>query len=505
MKTTLLYKDRLKNPLIQGTLMLTLTGLLTRFMGFFYKIYLSNLIGEVNLGLYHLIFPVFIICETIYGSGIQTTISKLTAQDRDCNSGKILKTGLIIGCTLAFSLSFLVFHFSGEIALNFLKEPMAASSLKILSILFPFCCTASCINGYYYGKKKTLVPATTQMVEQLFRVVAVFMLTTVFWNPKSKVSCEIAVWGLVVGEIASCLYNLFFICRKGNAPCFKCASVKESKYYFQFLKIAGPLTLTRLSLNILVAAESILIPTMLRKNGMSPEDSLAILGTLTGMALPFILFPSALSNSLAVMLLPSISEAESLNKNSYIHNACTKSIHYCLITGIFFCGIFLAFGDSFGNIFFHNSRSGSFMKILSWLCPFLYLSSTMSSILNGLGKTGRTFFNTAAGLLLRILFLLFSVPKSGIYGYLIGLLVSQLTITLLHFLSVKQFADFSFNAVKSLVKPGLCALLSILLVIMSNRYTEPLGMSNLLSLIVSLGIYSLAFIILYLLPVPHGN
>jgi len=64
-----------KNTIIKGTLILTFAGLLTRLIGFFYRIFLSKALGAETLGLYQLIFPVYGICFTIYASGIQTAIS----------------------------------------------------------------------------------------------------------------------------------------------------------------------------------------------------------------------------------------------------------------------------------------------------------------------------------------------------------------------------------------------------------------------------------------------
>lgn len=69
------------------------------------------------------------------------------------------------------------------------------------------------------------------------------------------------------------------------------------------------------------------------------------------------------------------------------------------------------------------------MTILAWICPFLYLNTTLNSVLNGLGLTHITFFNGIASLFLRIGFIYFFVPKAGIYGYLLGLLASQLFMT----------------------------------------------------------------------------
>ena len=49
----------MKQNFISGTLLLTLTGILSRIIGFYYKIFLSRRIGAEGLGIYQLIFPVF--------------------------------------------------------------------------------------------------------------------------------------------------------------------------------------------------------------------------------------------------------------------------------------------------------------------------------------------------------------------------------------------------------------------------------------------------------------
>ena len=68
-----------QSKLIKGTLILTIAGIISRLIGFAYKIYLADILGSKFLGLYQLIFPVYGICFTIYGAGIQTAISQLIA------------------------------------------------------------------------------------------------------------------------------------------------------------------------------------------------------------------------------------------------------------------------------------------------------------------------------------------------------------------------------------------------------------------------------------------
>ena len=68
-----------KHPLITGTVILTLTGLITRVMGFFYRIFLSHTIGAEGVGIYQLIFPVYALCFSFAVAGIQTGISRCCA------------------------------------------------------------------------------------------------------------------------------------------------------------------------------------------------------------------------------------------------------------------------------------------------------------------------------------------------------------------------------------------------------------------------------------------
>ena len=49
----------MKDQLLKGTMILTIAGFATRVIGFCYRIFLAGELGEVNLGIYQLIFPVY--------------------------------------------------------------------------------------------------------------------------------------------------------------------------------------------------------------------------------------------------------------------------------------------------------------------------------------------------------------------------------------------------------------------------------------------------------------
>ena len=69
-----------KKTIFTGTLILTLSGFLSRILGFYNRIFLSNLIGARELGIYQLIFPVYMLCFTLVCHGFETGISNLTSR-----------------------------------------------------------------------------------------------------------------------------------------------------------------------------------------------------------------------------------------------------------------------------------------------------------------------------------------------------------------------------------------------------------------------------------------
>lgn len=475
--------------IVKGTLILTLAGFATRFIGFFYRIFLSNAMGAELLGIYQLIFPVYSICYTVFAMGIQTSISRLVAAEigkrNPKNVYKILRVGIILSLSLAVLLAILLYQNAELVAYRFVLEARSTESLRILAFAFPFCGITACINGYYYGLKKAGVPALTQLVEQMIRVAAVYAMAAYLGNGDMKVTCENAVFGLVIGELASCIYNIssMFLTKSPAemillGPDLNAKPNQNRVILKDLLALSVPLSANRLLLSILHSIEAIMIPTMLRRYGLSSQEALSAFGVLNGMSIPFIMFPTALTNALAVLLLPTISEAQAIGNDKLIGRTTAISIKYSLIIGIISTGLFIIFGRDLGYAVFHNKDAGAYLVILAWLCPFLYLTTTLSSIINGLGKATITFVNSVIGTLCKILLIVLLIPIKGITGYLIALLIGQLIVTALDTIAVIRYVRFDLDSVNSIVKPGIVVAFTGYLVKVSYDYIKKMTHFN---------------------------
>ena len=453
------------HPLITGTAILTLTGLVSRFIGFFYRIFLSNVFGAEGMGIYQLISPVLALSFSLTVSGIQTAISKYVANEtstRDYkNSFRTLWAGFLLAMALSIACALTIYLYADQIAVTFLLEERTAPLLRIIALSIPMASVHSCINGYFYGIRKTAIPAFSQLAEQVCRVGSVYLIYFVCRKHGFVPTISFAVTGLVIGESASMIVSVVAILARahhvfpnsksagrsffhqhrptpvsGNArrqaslPLSAVISVYR-RITGQLLRLAVPLSANRLILNLLQSVEAIYIPNRLMAYGLDNADALGVYGVLTGMSLPLILFPSAITNSISVLLLPIVSEADANGNQAALKRAILTSIRSCLLLGFACTAMFLLFGRTAGRLLYGSELAGSFILTLSFLCPFMYIASMLNSILNGIGKTIQTFLFSVISLLLRLLFVFFAIPRFGIQGYLWGMLASQMLQTLL--------------------------------------------------------------------------
>lgn len=417
---------------------MTGAGFISRILGFFYRIFLSQTIGASGLGLYQLIFPVFTLCLAIAASGIQTSISRYVAIDiSKGRQGHLhLWTGIGISGSLSVILMLLLQTYAPVIASDILKEPRTEPLLQVLAFAFFPACIHACFNGYYYGKKESVVPSVCQITEQLVRIASTLIFYQILLEKGQQLQPIHAVWGLVLSELAGLLLNTTIYLWKNGYIFIKLRQhlhgiTLSTMPFYPLVSMAFPLTLNHVLMTLSHSLENLLIPQQLIVYGYSSDEALAHFGVLTGMALSVIFFPSALTNSLSVLLLPRISEAKASNNHCLVMDTIKGALGCGITLGSLCTFIFLLSGQWLGNYLFEEPLAGFYIQILSILCPFLYSASLLSSIVTGLGFATLTLICNLCGCAVRIIAIWFFLPIYGMYAYILATIASYILITLL--------------------------------------------------------------------------
>lgn len=436
-------KALIKSPIIMGTLFLTLSGFITKLIGFFYRIFLSRIFQEEGLGIIGLVSPVMVLAHSICSAGIQNAITRFVAAskgEKEREGLGYLIVGIFISVTLSLFTTWLVFTNANDIALHIIGEIRCVPLLRISALSFPLATVHCCINGYFYGKKRAAVPAISMLVEQLTRVFCVYLLYQLSLKLGANVSISFVCIGMLAGEFSSAVFSCIFLAlspsdkRKASMSAAMCSNI---------IALAFPISLNRVCISLISTIETLQIPKQLINSGLSSSDALSVYGVFSGMAFPLIMFPSALTGAVSSLLLPSVSEAQVLGNDRRIKKLICITAAFCFALGIGCMMFFWIFADLLGKYLFASPIAASQIRALSFVCPFLYISGALCSILHGLGKTGVTFIFNLSSILLRLVFVFAAIPVLGFSGYIYGILFSQIFFDLLIVLALRKYIIYN--------------------------------------------------------------
>ena len=432
-----------KHAILKGTFILTATGFLSRLIGFFFRIFLSHNFGEEQMGLYQLIFPIYALCYSLSCAGMETALCRSVAKKMSRGNKReaniLLYQSICITVLTSIILSFILAETATSLSIHVLGDLRCELLLQVLAFILPFSAIHSCICGYYLGLKQTKIPAASQLVEQVARVGSVYLIYELIKANGENPSVWVAVLGLVIGEAVASIYCIRYFTSRSHTRCSIFCLIRERALGKELFRLSLPLTSTRVLTNLLQSVETISIPLVLQQYGLTGKEALETYGVLTGMAFPCIFFPTAITNSVSTMLLPTVAEIESESNLERLKSLIRKVIYFGFGLGSL-CGVlFLFFGSWIGKLLFSSTLAGNFLQTLAWICPFMYMNSTLISILNGLGKAHLSFGIHMCGLILRILGVFVGISMWGMYGYLNGLLISQLVISFLCIIALRWY------------------------------------------------------------------
>ncbi len=434
-----------KTIFIKNAVILTLSSLLLRFAGIIFKVYITRLIGSEGVGLYQLIFSFYMLASTFATSGISTAVTRLITEEIALGSKKgtlrIFSRSVQLTLGVALVSVGLVFFGAEFIASEIIGDMRALPAIKILSLSLPFMGVSSCIRGYFIARRNVSPNALTQIFEQGVRIASVMLLVKRFIGRGLAAACTAVLLGDTIAEALSCLvlYLCFLWSKKGlnslngrKNPPF--GVIKE------LTRIALPITSGRYLNTALRTAENVLVPKNLSRYPHSVANALSQFGMIKGMALPILLFPSTLLNSVSTLLIPEMSEAVAKNMQSTIKRLTVKVLRLTSVMALIFGVVFFFAGKKIGILIYNSQDVGSLLVALSPIVPFMYLDSVSDGILKGLDQQSFTFRTAISDSTLRIILILCLLPISGMKGF-IGIMYFSNFLTC--FLNVKRLCKVS--------------------------------------------------------------
>lgn len=444
--------------IFRAVAVVTIFSVITRALGFVFRIYLSRKLGAEGLGLFQMASSVLGIFLTLISSGIPLTTAKFVSKYETTNNLKKRNQAVTSALVIALSISVLssVILLISKNLFNFVLTDSRAT--EILIILIPsitFSAVYSVFRGALWGKSDYFNCGLTELLEQIIR----FALTLIFLSNITDY--------FVATKYSAVAFNLTCLL---SAIITAIIYFKQNKLDFSrgeyraVLNSSMPITGIRLANSFVQPLTTLIIPTMLVATGYSTSEAVASFGVIMGMTFPMLFVPMSVIGSISMVLIPSISSMLSKNEYDSIKTNIKKSITVSIFISMLFIPLYLSVGDLIGIVLYNNSMSGILLQLSAVTVLPITLCNLTGSILNALNLEIKSFKNHIFGSILLFACLIIFTPLVGINSIIISFFSSMSLIALLNIKNINNaIPNFSLSLFSLTIKYSLiiipCSLL----------------------------------------------
>lgn len=436
----------LSNSLFKSVVLVTAFSVITRFLGFLFKIYMGRELGAELLGVYQVAFSVFMVFNVIVSSGIPLSVSKWTAKQQVLGNKKseyaVATSALIIGLLTSVIICVLTIVLQTPLSHLFTDNRCVGILLTLLPAVVASA-VYSAFRGALWGKKDYFAVGFTELFEQILRIGAFFILINLAFDFADKTL--VAGWSLSIACIGSALLVVVLYFKKGQ----RLACPKG--HFKPVLKSSVPITGVRAATSLIQPLIAVLFPAMLVLSGVSNETALSMFGVIMGMTFPLLFLPSTIVGSLSFALIPELSTAIAAKQDDVIKNRIKSSLAVAVIISAMFIPFYMAMGKQIGVFLYDNDFSGIYLIKAAWIMIPLGLSNVTSSILNSFNMEAKSFINNVLGGVVLLIFVIFLSGTMKVDALVWGFGLCLTLTTILNILMIKKRVNFNLGLTKNLV------------------------------------------------------
>ena len=287
---------------------------------------------------------------------------------------------------------------------------------------------SSVLRGFFIARRHVAPNVFSQLTEQTVRIALVALALTRTEGLAVGVRCMLVLGATAVSEAVSALCMLAFYRRDARSAFAGQKAVRPADPARRLWEILWPVEGGRVLASALHTAENMLVPACLAVYLTGAGGRAAALeryGVLKGMALPLLTFPFGLLGSLAVLLMPEITQAHVLGQTARLNALLDRMLR---LTGFFSAlaaALFWCWGPDAAGLLYGSAEAGFYLQVLAPVLPLLYLESMVDGAMKGVGEQKAVFRYSMWDSCLRIAGVLLLLPRFGMKGFLFVILLSS--------------------------------------------------------------------------------
>ena len=525
------YLKKNKQGFMHGVIILMLSQFIIKIAGLLYKIYLTNKegFGDTGNAIYSAGFQIYAMFLAISSIGVPNAISQLISSKAAVGDNRgayrIFKVAISIFGLIGFIGTSILFFNANRIANVFLGIPEAETVIMALSPSVFIVAISAVLKGYFNGREKISVTATSQSTEQILKTVLTIIAVEIFCiiskNNKIVMVASAAI-AITAATFFSFMY-LYISYIKNKKEIWKdvvTSVIKEKESIrkivmsilclFFPIAIGGLLSSTNKTIDAFTTVNTI-------SKFMGIDEATKQYGILTGKVESLVILPYSFNMAFAVNLIPAISAAQARGETEKNIKRVSFSILATILISLPFAAILFTFAEQILKLLFPNAYLGATMlKICSLSIVFVAVTQTIGGVLQGLQRVKETVIAVAIGSVVKLIFnmILLPIEELNIKGAIISTIISNIVIFSINLYYLRKYIKIRFNIPKFIIKPFIATSAMIITAWQIYNNFELLGSKNItliFSLIMGIIVYIIFLILLKILSkddihmLPYGN
>lgn len=336
-------EDRDRNMLVQGTI-LAAAGIVTKVIGFLYRIPMANLLGNVGNGIYSVSFGIYNIALTLSSCSMPLAVSKLVsarvARGDEKNAKRVFFTALLFALAMG-TVSALVLHFGADALERLYDQPGLAKPLRVLAPTTFVVALLGTFRGWFQGHSNMVPTAASQILEQLVNAgVSIFaawqLMRLHFVDPEvNAYGAAGGTVGTLAGAAAGLLFVVFLFWRSFPRRCSSPARPEsESLLLRQLILTILPVVLSQTIYQIGYTLDDFVFSNVMAIHHFSRPEVSALQGVFNTQYNQLVNLPVAIATALAASTVPGIVTASITGSRKAAHRKITTVLKLNMVVAI---------------------------------------------------------------------------------------------------------------------------------------------------------------------------
>lgn len=459
----------MSSNLVRGTFILTLGTFISKFLGLFYVIPFTMIVGTYGTALYNYGYIPYTIILSVATAGFPLAISKFVAKynaiEEYAVGRKLFKSGLLVMLATGF-LSFLFLYFSApsiaEIVIpndDLKSNPEDVTSViravSFALIIIPF---MSLIRGFFQGNQSMGPSAVSMVVEQIVRIG--FLLAGAFaainiFNGTIVSAVNVATFAAFIGGLGSIfVLGWYWTKRKHffDEQLIRDRGTVQVSYkeiYKEVIAYAVPFTILAIANPLHQLVDQFTFNSAMASIGKADIAEIAF-SVLSFQTFKLIVIPLALSNAFTLTLVPSITKAFFEQDGRSLHRQLNQAMQVLLFLTIPATIGLMVLAEPLYTLFYGYEEGINELGtiVLTVYAPVTILFAVFgvtSAILQGINQQKVMVLSILIGLLIKLVlnvpFIQMFETNGAVYSTAIGYFVSNL----INFIVIKRNLNYQFR------------------------------------------------------------